>query len=71
MDDWKRRKGMRTDVSPGTGRTRQHSLLRLAGPGPPNGDFAHNGRIITDRLDVMWGTDATRFYAERRAGSSG
>jgi len=33
--------------------------------GPPNGNPAHDGTITTDRPDVMWGTDATRFYTER------
>ena len=32
---------------------------------PPNGNPAHDGTIITDRPDVMWGTDATRFYTEQ------
>jgi putative transposase len=44
---------------------RQHSLLAPRRLGPPNGDPAHAGRIITDRADVMWGTDATRFYTEQ------
>ena len=44
---------------------RQHSLLAPRRLGPPNGDPAHTGRIITDRPDAMWGTDATRFYAEQ------
>jgi hypothetical protein len=29
------------------------------------GDPAHAGTITTARSNVMWGTDATRFYAER------
>ena len=44
---------------------RQHGLLAPRRLGPPNGDPAHAGRIITDRPDVMWGTDATRFYTEQ------
>jgi transposase InsO family protein len=44
---------------------RQHGLLAPRRLGPPNGDPAHAGTIITERPDVMWGTDATRFYAER------
>jgi putative transposase len=44
---------------------RRHSLLAPRRLGPPNGDPAHAGRIITDRPDVMWGTDATRFYTEQ------
>jgi putative transposase len=44
---------------------RQHGLLAPRRLGPPHGDPAHAGTIITDRPDVMWGTDATRFYTER------
>lgn len=44
---------------------RQHGLLAPRRLGPPNGNPAHDGTIITDRPDVMWGTDATRFYTER------
>jgi putative transposase len=41
---------------------REHRLLAPRRLGPPNGNPAHDGRIITDRPNVMWGTDATRFY---------
>jgi len=41
---------------------RLHGLLAPRRLGPPNGNPAHDGTIITDRPDVMWGTDATRFY---------
>jgi putative transposase len=44
---------------------RQHHLLAPRRLGPPNGNPAHDGTIITDRPDVMWGTDATRFYTEQ------
>ena len=44
---------------------RTHRLLAPRRLGPPNGDPAHAGRIITARPDEMWGTDATRFYTER------
>ena len=43
---------------------RQHHLLAPRRLGPPNGDPAHAGTIITTRPDEMWGTDATRFYTE-------
>jgi hypothetical protein len=43
---------------------RTHGLLAPRRLGPPNGNPAHDGTIITDRPDVMWGTDATRFYTE-------
>jgi putative transposase len=44
---------------------RQHGLLAPRRLGPPNGDPAHTGTIITDRPDVMWGPDATRFYTDQ------
>jgi transposase InsO family protein len=44
---------------------RTHGLLAPQRLGPPNGNPAHDGTITTDRPDVMWGTDATRFYTER------
>jgi hypothetical protein len=44
---------------------RTHRPLAPRRLGPPNGNPAHDGTIITDRPDVMWGTDATRFYTEQ------
>src|SRR5919108_3571004 len=44
---------------------RTHGLLAPRRLGPPNGNPAHDGTITTDRPDVMWGTDATRFYTEQ------
>ena len=44
---------------------RAHGLLAPRRWGPPNGNAAHDGTITTDRPDVMWGTDAMRFYTER------
>jgi len=44
---------------------RTAGLLAPRRLGPPNGDPAHAGTIITTRPDEMWGTDATRFYTER------
>jgi len=44
---------------------RAHGLLAPRRLGPPNGNPAHDGTIITDRPEVMWGTDATRFYTEQ------
>jgi len=43
---------------------RTHGLLAPRRLGPPNGNPAHDGTIITERPDEMWGTDATRFYTE-------
>jgi putative transposase len=44
---------------------RVHQLLAPRRLGPPNGDPAHAGTIITTRPNEMWGTDATRFYTEQ------
>ena len=44
---------------------RQHHLLAPRRLGPPNGDPAHAGTIITTAPNEMWGTDATRFYTEQ------
>jgi putative transposase len=44
---------------------RVHGLLAPRRLGPPNGNPAHDGTIITEHPDVMWGTDATRFYTEQ------
>jgi transposase InsO family protein len=43
---------------------RQHQLLAPRRLGPPNGNPAHDGTIVTTRPNEMWGTDATRFYTE-------
>jgi transposase InsO family protein len=44
---------------------RVHRLLAPQRPGHPHGDPAHAGTITTERPNVMWGTDATRFYTAR------
>ena len=44
---------------------RAHGLLAPRRLGPPHGNPAHDGTILTDRPEVMWGTDATRFYTEQ------
>lgn len=38
---------------------REAGLLAPGRVGPPRGPRAHDGTIITDRPDVLWGTDAT------------
>jgi transposase InsO family protein len=38
---------------------REESLLAPQRPGHPHGNKAHEGTIIPDRPDVLWGTDAT------------
>jgi putative transposase len=44
---------------------RAQGLLAPQRAGHPHGDPAHAGTITTERPNVMWGTDATRFYTER------
>src|SRR5690349_11323363 len=39
--------------------TREHGLLAHQRVGAPRGSKAHDGRITTDRVDLMWGTDLT------------
>lgn len=41
---------------------RAHRLLAPRRLGPRNGNPAHDGRIVAAQPNVMWGTDATRFY---------
>lgn len=38
---------------------REHGLLAHQRRGSPRGPRAHDGRITTDRVDEMWGTDMT------------
>ena len=38
---------------------REHGLLAHQRPGRPRGSKAHDGTIITERVDEMWGTDMT------------
>src|SRR3954449_10988150 len=38
---------------------REHGLLAHQRAGRPHGSRAHDGRITTERVDVMWGTDLT------------
>jgi putative transposase len=38
---------------------REHGLLAPQRQGQPRGPKAHDGTIITDRIDTMWGTDMT------------
>ena len=39
--------------------TREHGLLPHQRVRAPHGSKAHDGRITTDRVDLMWGTDLT------------
>ena len=38
---------------------REHGLLAHQRAGRPHGSRAHDGRITTERVDLMWGTDLT------------
>jgi hypothetical protein len=38
---------------------REHGLLARQPTGHPHGPQAHNGTIVTERVDLMWGTDLT------------
>jgi len=38
---------------------REHGLLAPQRAGRPRGSRAHEGRITTDQVDLMWGTDLT------------
>ena len=38
---------------------REHGLLAHQRPGSPRGPRAHDGKITTERVDEMWGTDLT------------
>lgn len=44
---------------------RCHQLLAPTRTGHPHGPKAHDGHIITDAPNVMWGTDGTRFFTEQ------
>ena len=39
--------------------TREHGLLAHQRVGAPHGSKAHDGRITTERVGLMWGTDLT------------
>ncbi len=44
---------------------RRHQLLAPTRTGTPHGPKAHDGHIITDAPNVMWGADGTRFFTEQ------
>jgi transposase InsO family protein len=43
---------------------REHNLLAPVANRNVHGDPAHDGTIITDAPDLMWGTDGTRFFTQ-------
>jgi putative transposase len=50
---------------------RQHNLLAPTRVGSPRGPRNHDGTIIPDTLDMMWGTDLTTRIYRRRSGTFG
>jgi len=44
---------------------RRHQLLAPTRTGHPHGPQAHDGHIVTEAPNVMWGTDGTRFFTEQ------
>ena len=52
-------KGIRTSKERVRRLMREHGLLAPSRVGHPHGPKAHDGTIITEKPDVMWGTDAT------------
>ena len=51
--------GLRTSKERVRRLMRQHGLQAPQRTGHPHGPKAHDGTIITEQPDVMWGTDAT------------
>ncbi len=41
---------------------REHGLLAPQRQGQPHGPTAHDGTIITERIDTLWGTDMTATF---------
>src|SRR5688572_5552139 len=54
-----RHRGIRTSKARVLRLMRGAALLAPTRPGRPHGPAAHDGTIVTDRPDVMWGMDAT------------
>jgi len=52
-------KGIRTSKERVRRLMREHGLQAPSRVGHPHGPKAHDGTIITEKPDVMWGTDAT------------
>ena len=51
--------GIRTSRRRALRLMREHGLLAHQRAGRPRGSKAHDSRITTDRVDLMWGTDLT------------
>jgi len=54
-----RLRGVRTSKRRTLRLMREHDLLAPHRVGRPHGPKAHEGRIVTERVDEMWGTDIT------------
>jgi transposase InsO family protein len=44
---------------------RENRLLAPVREGPVHGDHTHSGTIRTEAPNLLWGTDATRFWTEK------
>ena len=63
-----RRAGLRTSRRRVVRLMREHDLLAHSRVGAPRGPRSHDGSIISERVDMMWGTDlATTITDERQA----
>jgi len=64
---WARRRlaGIRTSKGRVLRLMRDAALLAPTRVGPPHGPKAHDGTIIPDRPDTMWGTEATAGWTEQ------
>jgi len=58
-----RHAGVRTSPKRVLGIMRDEGLLTHQRQGSPRGPHAHDGRITTDRVDEIWGTDMIRVAA--------
>ena len=57
-----RHQGIRTSRQRVLRLMRENGLLAPTRAGSPRGPRAHNGTIIPDKVDMMWGTDLTTAY---------
>ena len=62
-----RYQGIRTSLRRVLRLMRAHGLLAPTRHGHPHGAKAHDGTIITERVDAMWGTDMTTTFTRQDA----
>jgi transposase InsO family protein len=60
-----RHRGLRTSPRRVLRVMRQHDLLAPTRQGHPHGPKAHDGTIMTERVDTMWGTDMTTTFTRQ------